>query len=140
MRHLLVDSSVLYAIFAGEVSFSFSDLAETAGLPQRVLMLEKCIEELEKMSNEREGRARKTIEAIFSNLEAMGIGVVESENPETQMGMDCDSAILAYCRSRKGSIVVATLDVDLKNRLLGEGIPVIYLRAGKRLILEELGF
>ena len=30
-----------------------------------------------------------------------------------------------------------TLDLELKGRALDEGIPAIYLRAGKRLVLDD---
>ncbi len=46
-----------------------------------------------------------------------------------------DDDLLALAKDLK--CVVATFDLELKERLLREGIPVIYLRAGKKLVLDD---
>jgi rRNA-processing protein FCF1 len=49
-----------------------------------------------------------------------------------------DKAILEYAKRNKAP--VATHDADLKAKLLGLGIPVIYLRAKKKCVIEGAVF
>ncbi len=48
---------------------------------------------------------------------------------------EADNDLLALAKELGGA--VATFDLELKERLLKEGIPVIYLRAGKKLVLDD---
>lgn len=124
-RELVLDTSFLLGIFEKKVPVSLSHLLDLVP-GARLVTLTSCLGELRAKAEERDPAAR----SVLSSLSALGVEVRESSGP-------ADEAIVEYSSARAGSRVVVTLDNALKNRCLERGVPVVYLRAGKRLILED---
>ncbi len=124
-RELVLDTSFLLGIFEKKVPVSLSHLFDLVP-GARLVTLTSCLEELRIKAEERDPAAR----SVLSSLPALKIEVRESSGP-------ADEAIVKYSSTGSGSRVVVTLDNALKNRCLERGVPVVYLRAGKRLVLED---
>ncbi len=128
-RLLVLDSSVLFAIFEKDVPIDLSSIIDLVH-PKRMVVLSSCLMEIEHKMASGSPRERSIARSIIATISKLGI---EEEEHELEA---CDEAIISYCRGKR-KVVVATLDNELKNRLLKEGIAVIYLRAGKKTVLEE---
>jgi len=128
-RLLVLDSSVLFAIFKKDVPIDLSSIIDLVH-PRRMVVLSSCLREIEHKMASGSPRERSIARSIIATIRKLGI---EEEEHELEA---CDEAIISYCRGKR-NVVVATLDNELKNRLLKEGIAVIYLRAGKKTVLEE---
>ncbi len=105
-----------------EVRISLSEISRLVGYNPEFVTLEECVEELQKL-----GRR----EPIMNFLSRLGVEIVRSTRRHTT----ADEAILDFAKNER--VIVATLDRKLKNRLLEMGVPVIYLRAGKKLVLDD---
>ncbi len=75
------------------------------------------------------GKRRMQAQISMEILKRYGVEVFEEYDDEA------DSDLLALAKELGAT--VATFDLELKERLLREGIPVIYLRAGKKLVLDD---
>ncbi|RDD53241.1 MAG: hypothetical protein BA066_05455 [Candidatus Korarchaeota archaeon NZ13-K] len=118
MRRLLLDASFLMALT--ELTLSMEDLL--ALYPRaELLTTASVVEELRSAGR----RARVALEVLRS----YGVKILSSESD------DADDDLLR-CAKRMGC-AVATLDLELRRRLLKEGITVIYLRAGKKLVVDD---
>jgi rRNA-processing protein FCF1 len=126
---LLIDTSVLFAVFEKEVPIDLSSIIDLVH-PRRIAVLSQCLKEIERKMKCGSIRERSVARSVISTMEELGIDEIEVEGPDT-----CDEAIISYCKGRR-DVVVATLDNELKNRLLKDGVSVIYLRAGKKPVLE----
>ncbi len=128
-RFLVLDSSVLFAIFEKDVPIDLSSIINLVH-PKRMIILSPCREEIERRIASGSPRERSIARSIIATISKLGI---EEEEHEIEV---CDEAIISYCKGKR-NVVVATLDNELKNRLLKEGISVIYFRASKKPVLEE---
>jgi len=126
---LVLDSSVLFAIFEKDVPINLSSIIDLVH-PNRTIILSSCLKEIEGKMTSSSFRDRSIAQSIISTINKLGI---EKEEHKLEV---CDEAIISYCRGKR-NVVVATLDNELKNRLLKEGIAVIYIRAGKKTVFEE---
>ncbi|HIE23333.1 MAG TPA: hypothetical protein EYP68_03790 [Candidatus Korarchaeota archaeon] len=126
---LLIDTSVLFAVFEKDVPIDLSSIIELVH-PKRIGVLSQCLKEIEHKMRYGSIRERSIARSLISTMEKLGIHEIRVEGPEA-----CDEAIISYCKGKR-DVVVATLDNELKNRLLKDGISVIYLRAGKKPVLE----
>jgi hypothetical protein len=91
--------------------------------PSKLITLRECVDEV---------RRKIPDQKILPILEKLGIEVVDSD-----LKGYVDDLIVEFAEKNKA--VVLTLDLELKRRLVERGVPVIYLRAGKKLILEAGG-
>lgn len=122
MRLVLIDSSFLVGMIQRKRKINLDEAIELVG-PSKLITLRECVEEImRKIPDQR----------ILPFLEKLGIEVVDSG-----LKGDVDDLIVEFAGKNKA--IVLTLDLGLKRRLVERGIPVIYLRAGKRLILEAGG-
>jgi len=128
-RVLVVDSSVLFAIFEKDVPIDLSSIIDMVH-PKRMVILSPCLKEIKRKMVSGSPKEKSVARGIIDALRKLGI---DEEEHEFRV---CDEAIIAYCKGKR-NVVVATLDNELKNRLLKEGISVIYLRAGKKPVLES---
>ncbi len=122
MRKIILDTSFLLASLEKPGPVSFRDLEEIRPGFSLVMPAE-CYEEL--VAKVGSAKASDLISKL--SIEVIEVGAQTSP----------DDAVVALARRTPGA-AVATLDVELKNRLRSEGIPVIYLRSGKRLETEGL--
>ncbi len=79
------------------------------------------------LDGKRKSQARISLEII----DRYNIGIFEDYDGSA------DDDILNLSKELGEGVVVVTFDLELKERLLDLGIPVIYLRARKKLILED---
>jgi len=122
LRLVLIDSSFLMGMIQRKRKINLDEAIELVG-PSKLITLRECVEEImRKIPDQR----------ILPFLEKLGIEVVDSG-----LKGDVDDLIVEFAGKNKA--IVLTLDLGLKRRLVERGIPVIYLRAGKRLILEAGG-
>ncbi len=124
MRYIVLDTSFLMALT--ELRFlSLSDLRKF--YPNAKLITTKSVvKELESFLG---GGRRVSASVALQVIERHGIIVDEKYRGEA------DEDLIALAKEL-GAVVV-TFDLKLKERLLREGIPVIYLRAGKKLVLDD---
>ncbi len=124
-RYLILDTSFLMAL--GDLRFlSLEDLLRL--YPKASFVTTKSVvKELENLIGSRRGvQARISLEI----LSKYGVRVFEDYDGEA------DDDVLELAMKLKNA-AVATFDLELKERLLRMGIPVIYLRAGKKLVLDD---
>ncbi|MGB9631062.1 MAG: hypothetical protein ACP5KE_01150 [Candidatus Methanodesulfokora sp.] len=122
MRLVLIDSSFLLGMIQRKRRINLDEAMELVG-PSKLITLRECVDEMrEKISDQK----------ISSLIEKLGIEVVDSG-----LKGNVDDSIVEFAEKNKA--IVLTLDLGLKRRLIERGIPVIYLRAGKKLILEAGG-
>ncbi len=129
-RLLVIDTSVLLAIFERQVSFDLSSVIEMAH-PSKTIVLSSCMDEIRRKLRSGSQMEKLVASSIIEALKRLGV-------KEERALKACDEAIVEFCQDKKG-VIVATFDIELKKKLLDKGIPVIYLRAGKKLMLEEPG-
>jgi rRNA-processing protein FCF1 len=121
MRRVLLDSSFLLGIT--ELSVGMEELISI--YPKAELITTKSvIRELEKLAERKRG-AKVAMEVV----RGYGVRVLE------EFDREADEDIVRAAKEL--GCAVATFDLELKNKLLREGIPVVYLRAKKKLILED---
>ncbi|HDI73612.1 MAG TPA: hypothetical protein ENF57_01215 [Candidatus Korarchaeota archaeon] len=124
-RYLILDTSFLMAL--GDLRFlSLEDLLRL--YPKASFVTTKSVvKELENLiGSRRRVQARISLEI----LSKYGVRVFEDYDGEA------DDDVLELAMKLKNA-AVATFDLELKERLLRMGIPVIYLRAGKKLVLDD---
>ncbi len=119
MRRLLLDSSFLLALT--ELSLSMEDLLSL--YPRAELLTTASV--VREISGLSDRRARVALEVVRS----YGVRILEAYSG------DADSDLLRAAREQ--GCAVATLDLELRKRLLEEGVAVIYLRAGKKLVMDD---
>ena len=122
---MILDASFLMAL--GDLMFlSLEDLLRL--YPKASFVTTKSVvKELENLiGSRRRVQARISLEI----LSKYGVRVFEDYDGEA------DDDVLELAMKLKNAAVV-TFDLELKERLLRIGIPVIYLRAGKKLVLDD---
>ncbi|MEM0268021.1 MAG: hypothetical protein QXR35_02245 [Candidatus Korarchaeum sp.] len=120
MRKLLLDSSFLLGLT--ELPISMEDLLSL--YPRAELLTTASV--VRELSSIRDKRARVSLEV----LRKYGVRILETYSSNTT-----DDDILKAAKEL--GCAVATLDLELRRKLSAEGVAVIYLRAGKKLVLDE---
>ncbi len=118
----MLDTSIIACSLKKEVKISLSEISQLVGYNPKFVVLEECVKELQKLCKK---------EPVINFLSKLGVEIIQSERKHAT----ADEAILDFARSER--VIVATLDRKLKNRLLEMRVPVIYLRAGKKLVLDD---
>jgi len=125
---VVVDTSFLMFPFQkGTVKGFFEQLDELLNVKYELVVLEPVLRELEELSKSRSpklSRQAKSALELAKKLKVLSVGPFE----------DADSAILSYAKER--FCVVATTDLELKKKLRKAGIPVVFVRALKKLDLD----
>ncbi len=121
MRRILLDSSFLLGIT--ELSIGMEELLSI--YPRAELLTTRSVmRELEELAG-RKRRARVSMEVVRK----YGVKVLE--------GFDGEADEDIVRAAKELGCAVATFDLKLKNELLREGVAVVYLRAKKKLVLED---
>ncbi|MCS7103673.1 MAG: hypothetical protein NZ992_07335 [Candidatus Korarchaeum sp.] len=118
MRKLLLDSSFLLGLT--EFSISMEDLLSL--YPKAELLTTASV--VSELSSLADRRARVALE-VLRRYEVRVLSYLS----------DADSDLLMAAKEL--GCTVATLDLELRRRLLEDGVAVVYLRAGKKLVLDE---
>ena len=115
------------AVFQFKVDI-FSEIERICNFNYRLYVYSRSLAELEKIVNDQKGKNRKAAKLALQLVKAKNIPMLKSV--ETY----ADDAIL---ENADNDTIVATLDLDLKRKLLQRGISVIILRQKKYLQLIE---
>lgn len=125
---IVVDSNFLIAPFLFGRDF-FSELDVVVGRRYEVVVLDKVLEELEKLAG-KGGEGGRLARAALNFVKQKGFKIC----PSGAGGVGVDDAILEY--AKREHCVVATNDNVLRRRLRKAGVPVIYLRQKSHLCVD----
>ena len=129
---VVVDSNFLMLPMVRRINLR-DELDRLLNVNYRLVAPRAVIEELNRLTSQGRPIEKRRARFALNLMRTWGVEVVESPSC-----VRVDDAILE-CALKRGC-VVATNDVELKSRLRKLGVPVVYLRGGKRLALEgELG-
>ena len=106
------------------VKFKVDFMSELSG--HKLFILDKVIEELEKVSEER-GKDGISARIAMTLLEKNDVGVLEA-------GTETDVALLLY--GRRG-YAIATQDTKLKRKLRNRRVRLVYLKQKRYVKIEE---
>ena len=133
MRKILLDTNFLLVPYQFKVDI-FSEIDRIIIAKYELIVLDKTVDELEKIVKNQKGRDREA--AKFA------LKIIENKKPimiKAKSDKKTDDVILDY--AIKEDYSVATQDKDLKRKLINHGIEVIVLRKKKFLtIANERGF
>ncbi len=110
----------------------FAELQRLCDFSYEVVVLDSTVDELNgimgsKAASEKDRRAAKL---GLQLIKAKGVNVIKSDR---KVFKSTDKAILDFAAQGKGSVVVATLDRLLREKLKSAGVAVIVLREGQYL-------
>ena len=133
MKKILLDTNFLLVPYQFKVDI-FSEIDRIIIAKYELIVLDKTVDELEKIVKNQKGRDREA--AKFA------LKIIENKKPiiiKAKSDKKTDDVILDY--AIKEDYSVATQDKDLKRKLINHGIEVIVLRKKKFLtIANERGF
>ncbi|MEM2212111.1 MAG: hypothetical protein QXQ28_03540 [Candidatus Nezhaarchaeales archaeon] len=125
---VIFDTNVLILPLSRSLNV-FEGVREAIGTNYKPVVLSVILDELKLMAST--GSLTQRRRAKFALELARKCDVVEVER---RMGEAVDDVILRVAASNRWA--VATNDRELRKKLREKGIPVLFLRAGKRLVLE----
>ena len=116
---------MLSPVFHGDV---FEELDKSVGRRTEKIVLTPVYQELERISNEGDNKARRQAETVLKHVETADFKSVDIElkSSETVDDLIVRIATLWKC-------FVATNDRVLRKRLIQSAVPVVYLRQRNRL-------
>ncbi len=133
LKKILLDTNFLLVPYQFKVDI-FSEIDRIIIAKYEIIVLDKTMEELEKIVKNQKGSDREA--AKFA------LKLIENKKPimiKTKSDKKTDDIILDH--AIKEDYLVATQDKDLKRKLINHGIEVIVLRKKKFLtIANERGF
>ena len=98
--------------------------------PCKVCVLKSTLEELERLERKGPWRRSRAARLARAMLESRDIEIIDDASIECS---SVDDMIVQVARGLRA--VVATDDGELRRRLVSEGVPVLFLREGKKLQL-----
>ena len=125
-RYIVLDTSFLMAL-SEKKSISLDDLFRL--YPKAKLVTTKSV--ISEIKGHLDGKRRSQARISLEIVERYNIGIFEDYDGSA------DEDVLKLSKELGKGAVVVTFDLELKERLLDLGIPVIYLRAGKKLVFED---
>ena len=123
-KKVILDSNAILMLFEFSIDLR-SELTRLLG-KYEVIIPEPIIEELIFLSENGKGKQKIMSKASLKLIKEYKIVKIEAKNP--------DESVYLLAKNTNG--VVVTNDVDLRKKLKKEKIPVIFLRAKKRLELN----
>lgn len=124
MKHIILDTNILMAIDQFHLDV-LSQLKQLCDFPYDVCVLDKTMEELEKIKKEQRGRDKKAAVFALHFIKRFPIPTMSSKEEGT-----VDDILAA---SSKEGYIIVTQDKELKKRLTK---PFITLRKKDHLILQ----
>ncbi len=115
---ILLDTSILLTPFELGIDLA-SEISRNIPGKHKLITITPVARELER----KKGSLGKKL------LDALGVEVIEYK------GKNADEAILEFATEEK-EVVVATNDIDLRNKLRKRRIPVLFVRGKQKLMLE----
>jgi rRNA-processing protein FCF1 len=123
-KKVILDSNAILMLFEFSIDLR-SELTRLLG-KYEVIIPEPIIDELTFLSENGKGKQKMLSKASLKLIKEYKIVKIEAKNPDESV----------YLLAKKTNGVVVTNDVDLRKKLKKEKIPVIFLRAKKRLELN----
>lgn len=128
-RIVILDASILLDSIEAKIDL-VNEIREALLVPCKICVLKSTLDELERLERKgprRRSRAAKLARAI---LGSRNIEIVD----DTSIGYSSvDDRIVQVARGLRA--VVATSDGELRRKLASEGVPVVFLREGKKVQL-----
>ena len=125
MQKILIDACGWVAVIDSGMNFD-SEISRLLGRPE-VLLLPKVLEELERLHNERPRTKSLLLDMLIAKSSPI--------EPPIEAGEHTDDQLVHLAHSH--SMVVLTVDGQLKRRLFERGVPVVEISKKKRLSLLE---
>ena len=133
MKKILLDTNFLMICFQFRVDI-FTELDRVCNFDFKLFVLDKTIEELEKIVGEQKGKNKEAAKIALKLIAIKKINIIK-----TKSNIKTDDVIRDV--AAKDNYIVATQDKDLKRRLINQGASVIVLRQKKVLaIINDGGF
>jgi rRNA-processing protein FCF1 len=112
----------------------FTELDRVCNFNFKLFVLDKTIEEIEKIVEEQKGKNKEAAKIALKLIAIKKINIIK-----TKSNIKTDDVIRDV--AAKDNYIVATQDKDLKRRLINQGASVIVLRQKKVLaIINDKGF
>jgi hypothetical protein len=112
----------------------FTELDRVCNFDFKLFVLDKTIEELEKIVGEQKGKNKEAAKIALKLIAIKKINIIKTKSNRKTDDVIRDIAA-------KDNYIVATQDKDLKRRLINQGASVIVLRQKKVLaIINDKGF
>lgn len=126
-KKILLDTNFLLipAQFGVDI---FSEIERICHFPYKLCVLDKTVNELEKIEQTQKGKHRERAKLALSLIKNKKINIIPSEK-----GNYVDDIIVGLINS---NYIVATQDKELKKRVEAKKVPIISLRQKKYLIME----
>lgn len=109
----------------------FSEIEKICHLKYELCIVDKTVDELDKIINTQKGKSKRAAKLALSLLKAKNLKRIVTTDSEK----DVDNLILDIISAKKGYIV-ATLDKELRDKIKEKQVPVICLRSKKYLMLK----
>ena len=133
MKKILLDTNFLMICFQFRVDI-FTELDRVCNFNFKLFVLDKTIEEIEKIVEEQKGKNKEAAKIALKLIAIKKINIIK-----TKSNIKTDDVIRDV--AAKDNYIVATQDKDLKRRLINQGASVIVLRQKKVLaIINDGGF
>ncbi len=133
MKKILLDTNFLMICFQFRVDI-FTELDRVCNFDFKLFVLDKTIEELEKIVGEQKGKNKEAAKIALKLIAIKKINIIKTKSNRKTDDVIRDIAA-------KDNYIVATQDKDLKRRLINQGASVIVLRQKKVLaIINDGGF
>jgi rRNA-processing protein FCF1 len=128
MKKIIIDTNFL--LIPGEFKIDiFSEIKKNANFPYELFIIDKTIDELNKIINSKVAKAK------HKEYAKIGLKMIELNNIKRidSSGMNVDNAIVELSDY---NTVVATSDRELKKRLREKGVKILNLRKKQYLKFE----
>ena len=125
MKRIIIDTNFLLIPYQFKVDI-FSEINRVCSFSYELYIVDKTIQELEKIVNKQTGKNKKAAALGMIFLGQRIKGRIKAGE------LTVDEAILKQASKSKGCIV-ATQDAELKRKLKKKGVPLIVLKAKSHL-------
>ena len=129
MRKVILDTNFLLIPFSENVDI-FSELERILDFKFEICVLDKTIDELNKIMSEQSGKNRKAADLGLKLIKAKALKIIKSKS-------DLNTDQFLIQKTSKNDII-ATQDKILKKALLNQGHSIIVLRKKKYLNMIEI--
>ncbi|HEC95002.1 MAG TPA: hypothetical protein ENI45_03445 [Thermoplasmatales archaeon] len=124
-RYVIIDTNMLLTLF--EQTFDLEGaILRTVGRYE-IIIPKAVVQELKVLSTAGKGATKRWAKAALTYIKKKGFRIEDEDNEEV------DNSLITLAKKLNG--VVATNDKELKKRLREKGIPTLFLRERKRLML-----
>ena len=137
MKKIILDTNFLLLPITMKMDI-FTDIHMLINEPYQLLVLDKSIDELNKIIEEQKGKPKDAARMALQLLKAKNIHILDTEKQKSlymtpnSREFTVDDIIVALADKET---IVATQDKFLKKSLLSKGINIIILRGKEKLIL-----